>query len=87
MRTRPLLRNVRHRAVVTPVSPLRIRLNHVNSSYWIIYRSLEIILAWELSIGMEFKSNVLYKSIASKNIQSDMNYIFKILNCRGQLGL
>jgi len=32
---------------------------------------------WELSIGVDFKSNVLYKSIASKNIQSDMNYVLK----------
>jgi len=33
-----------------------------------------MILERELSIGLQFKSNVLYKSIASKNIQYDMNY-------------
>jgi len=32
---------------------------------------------WGWFIGLELKANVLYKSIASKNIQSDMNYIFK----------
>jgi len=36
---------------------------------------------------VEFKSNVLCKHIASENVQSDMNYIFKILNCRGKLSL
>jgi len=30
---------------------------------------------------------VLYKSIASKNIQSDMNYVSKIIDCIGQLWL
>jgi len=28
-------------------------------------------------MGLDFKSNVLYKSIASQNIQSDMNYVLK----------
>jgi len=28
-------------------------------------------------MGLDFKSNVLYKSIASNNIQSDMNYVAK----------
>jgi len=57
--------------------PLHSRLIHISLSYWTIYRSLEIILEWELSIGFEFKSNVLCKTIASKNIHSDMNYILK----------
>jgi len=38
---------------------------------------LKLLSRWELSIGLNFKSNVLYKSIASKNIQSDMNYVSK----------
>jgi len=41
------------------------------------FRSFEIVLEWELSIGLEFKFNVLCKSIVSKNIQSNMNYILK----------
>jgi len=75
MRTRPVLRNARHRAMITPVSPLCARLIHISPSYWTIFRSFEIILVMELSIGLDFKSNVLCKSIASKNIQSNMNYI------------
>jgi len=38
---------------------------------------LKLFSKWELSIGLDFKCNVLYKSIASKNIQSDMNYVLK----------
>jgi len=39
-----LLSNVRHRAMLTPVSPLRTRLIHISPSCWTIYRSFEIIL-------------------------------------------
>jgi len=77
MITSPLLSNVRHRAMLTPVSPLRTRLIHISPSCWTIYRSFEIILKMELSTGLDFKSNVLYKSIASKNIQTNMNYVLK----------
>ena len=77
MRTRILLRNGPHRAMITPVSPLPTRLIHISPSYWTMFLSFEIILKQEQSIGLEFKFNVLYKSIASKNIQSDMNYILK----------
>jgi len=38
---------------------------------------LKLFSKWELSIGLDFKSNVLYKSIASKKIQSDINYVLK----------
>jgi len=58
MRIYPLLRNVRHRAAITSVGPRRTRLNRINAIYWTVYRSFEIILEWELSTGMEFKSNV-----------------------------
>jgi len=44
MRTRPLLHNVHHRAMITSVSPLRTRLIHISPSYRTIYRSFEIIL-------------------------------------------
>jgi len=63
MRTHPLLRSVCHRAVIAPVSPLRTRLIHIRI-YWTIYRWFEIFLEWELSIGLEVKSNVLGESIA-----------------------
>jgi len=73
MRARPLLRNARHRTMIMPVKPPRLRLIHISPSYQTVYRSFEIILEWVLSIGLEFKSNVVCKPIASKNIQSDMN--------------
>ena len=73
-------------------SSLRTKFIQIFLNYWTIYRCFEIILEGELSIGLEFKSNVLCKSIALKtfnliwiiffeilcfkNIQSDMNYIF-----------
>jgi len=66
MRTCPLLRELRHKAMITPVSPLRARLIHISSSYWTILCSFEIILEWELSIALEFQVNLLCKSIASK---------------------
>jgi len=34
---------------------------------------LKVFSKGELPVGLDFKSNVLYKSIASKSIQSDMN--------------
>jgi len=48
MRTRSLLRNKRHKAVITPVSPLRTRLIDISPtlSYWSIYGSFQIILEW-----------------------------------------
>jgi len=66
MGARPLLRNTRHRTMITPVNPPRLRLIHISPSYQIVYRSFEIILEWILSIRLEFKSNVLCKPIASK---------------------
>jgi len=61
--------------MITPISSLRTR--RISPSYWTIYRSFQITLEWELSIELELKSNALCKSIASKNIQPDMNYNFK----------
>ena len=86
MRNCALLRNPRHQAMIMPVSLVRTRLIHIYPINWIIYCSFEIFLERKLSIGLEFKANVLCKSIASKNIQSDMNYIFKMSNRRGQSG-
>ena len=66
MGARPLLRNARHRTMITPVNPSRLRLIHISPSYQTVYRSFGIILEWVLSIGLEFISNVLCKPIASK---------------------
>ena len=60
MGARSLLRNARHRTMLTPVNPPRLRLIHIR------FVRFEIILEWVLSIGLEFKSNVLCKPIASK---------------------
>jgi len=38
---------------------------------------LKLFSNWELSIGLDFKSDDLHKSIASKYIQSDMNQVLK----------
>jgi len=65
MGARPLLRNARHRTMITPLPP-HLRLIHISPSYQTVYRSFEILLEWVLSIGLEFKSNVLCKPIASK---------------------
>jgi len=73
MGARPLLRNARHRTMTMPVNPPRLRLIHISPSCQTVYRSFKIILEWVLSIGLEFKSNVLCKPIASKKIQSDIN--------------
>jgi len=90
MRTRPLLHEVTLQSSdnVSLSHAYYSRLIHINPTCWTIYCSLEIILEWELYIGLESKANVLCKSIASKycNIQFDMNYIQKI-HYRQQLGL
>jgi len=86
MITSPLLSNVCHRAMITPVSLLLTRLIHVSPSYRKMYCSFEMILKmgtvhW---IGLQTQCSI---QIHSKNIQSDMNYISKSTNCIGQLGL
>jgi len=58
MRTCRLLHNLRHRAMIAPVSPQRTRIIHISPSYWTIFCSFGIILEWELSIGLEFKFSV-----------------------------
>jgi len=74
----PLLINVRHRAMITTVSPLLTGLIHTSPSCWTIFSSFEIILETGTVHWIGFKCNVLYKSIASKNIKSDMNYVSKM---------
>jgi len=64
VRTPPLLLNARHRAMITPVSPVRTRLIHISPSYSTICGSFEISIEWGPSIRLEFK--FVCKSIASK---------------------
>jgi len=78
--------NVRHRAMITPVSPLHTRFIHISLSYWTIYHSFEIIFKWELSTGFEFKSSVLCKTIASNNIESDIIIFQKLHTAEGSSG-
>jgi len=66
MRARLLLRNVHHRVTMTPVSSVRTSLIHISPSSWTIFHSFESILEWELSVGLEYKFNVLCKYIASE---------------------
>jgi len=91
MITRRLLRDEVYRTVTTPVGYVlsllgSFMLARVTGQFIV---RLKLFSKRELSIGLDFKSNVLYKSIASKNTQSDMNSISKnsLLNCIGQLGL
>ena len=71
MRT-PLLRNARHRAMITPVSPVRTRLIHISPNSRAIHRSFEIILEWGPSIRLEFKRCMQIHCFKT-DIQSDMN--------------
>jgi len=54
MRTPPLLLNARHRAMITPVTPVCSVLMYISASYWTIYRSFGIIREWGQSTGLEF---------------------------------
>jgi len=88
MITSPLLRNVRHRAMITPVCPLCTRLIHISSSWWIIYRSFEIILEnW--NCPLDWTSNPMFcTNPLLQNTLSPIQIIFlKILNWIGQLWL
>ena len=68
MGSRLLLRNPRHRTIITPVNPLRLWLIHISTSYQTVYRSLEIILEWVAYCPLDSNSNpnFLCKPTASK---------------------
>jgi len=42
MTTSPLLSNVRHSAMIVPISPLSTRLTHINPSCWKIFMRLKL---------------------------------------------
>ena len=52
MGARPLLRNARHRTMITPIIPPRLRLIHISPSYQTVYLSFEIILEWVLRLKL-----------------------------------
>jgi len=53
-------------ATVTPGSHPLTRLIHISPSVGQFVVRLKLLSKWELSIGLNFNSNVRYKSIASK---------------------
>jgi len=67
MITSPLVSNVRHRAMIMPVRPLLTRLIHISGVIGPFIVRFKLFSKWELSIRLDLKSNVVYKSIASKN--------------------
>ena len=73
MGARPLLRNARHRTMITPVNPPRLRVIHISPSYQTVYRSFEIILEWELPLVWNSNPTFYANLLLRKNIQSDMN--------------
>jgi len=85
MITRRLLRNERHRAMITPVISLLAKLIRISQSYWAIYCWFEIIL----KIGtVHWTSNsMLYiNPLLQKNTQGDVNYFKKYLIASGSSG-
>jgi len=72
MITSPLLSNVCHRAMITPVSPPPTTLIHISPSCWTIYRSFEItlemgtvhwigLLQWSIQVHCLKKHSVRYE--------------------------
>jgi len=53
------------------------RLIHISPSYSTFYRSFEVIHEWELSIDWNSYQMFYANPLLQKNIQSDINYIFK----------
>jgi len=72
MITSALFSDVRHRAMITPPSPLIVA--RVTGQFII---RLKLLSKWELSIGLDFKSNVQYKSVASKKHSVRYKLCFK----------
>jgi len=73
MGTRSLLLNTRHRTMITPVNPLRLRLIHISPVTRQFIARLKLF-----SNGycpLDWNSNPMFyaKPLLQKNIQSDMN--------------
>ena len=86
VRTCPLLRNVRHKAMIAPVSPLSTKLIHISPSYWTIYHSFEIILEWGTVHWLGIRSQYSMQIYCFKKHSIWYEFYFKkIHNRRGQL--
>jgi len=66
MITSPLLSSVRHRVMITPVSPPLTRPFILTRVVGQVITRMKLFSKSEHFIGLDFKSNVLYKSITSK---------------------
>jgi len=89
MITSPLLSNVRHRAMLTPVSPLHTRLIHISLSCWTIYHSFEIILKmgtvhW---IRLQIQCSVQMHCFKKHSDQYELCFEKYLNNCIAQHGL
>jgi len=67
MGTRPLLRNARHRIIITPVNPLCLRLIHISPSYRTVYRSFDIILEWNCPLDCNWNPMFYANPLLQKN--------------------
>jgi len=88
MITSPLLSNVRHRVMTTPVSPPLTRPIHISPSCWTIYRSFEVILEigtlhW---IGLRIQCSIQIHYF-EKPFSPIWNMFQKILRCIRKLGI
>jgi len=74
MRTRSMLRNARHRAMITSVSVVCTKIIHINPSFWKINRSFEIIFENENcpQIGIQIQCSIQMHCLKKT---SDVNYI------------
>jgi len=82
-----MLSNVRHRAVITPVSPLLTRLIYISPSCWTICRSFEIILEmgtvhW---ITLQIQWSIYTNSLLQKTFSQVLIMFQNILNFIGLL--
>jgi len=78
MVTSPLLSNVHHRAMITPISLLLTRLIHISPSCWTIYCSSEVILDMGTYLGLDLKSNIqLYTNPLLQGTFSPIRIMFQ----------
>ena len=71
-----MLSNVRHRAMITPLSPLLTRLIHISPSCWAIYRLFEIILQmgtvrW---IGPQIQCSIQIRCFKKHSVQYELHF-------------
>jgi len=71
-----LLRNERHRAMTTPVSPLLTRLIHISPSYSTTYCSFEIILETEAVhwIGLQIQCSIQIHCFKKHSVRYELYF-------------